>query len=118
MSHPTQGRGPGQSEHREVISWLLASDPSIRWQVMRDLLDLPKPQWRVERSKVDEIRPDPRLGEAIQYIRSRRRVDGRWDLDWTPEGRTWFDLEDHPGKPSRWITLRALRVLRWADDHV
>lgn len=71
----------------------------------------------------DETRPDPRLGERIQYIRSRRRDDGRWDLDWTPEGRTpegrtWFDLDDRPGKPSRCITLRALRVLRWADDHV
>lgn len=59
--------------------------------------------------------PDPRLTEAIGYVRSRRRDDGRWDLDWTPEGRTWFDLDDGPGEPSRWITLKALRVLRWAD---
>ena len=66
----------------------------------------------------DETRPDPRLGVGIQYIRTRRRDDGRWDLDWTPEGRTWFDLDERPGKPSRWITLRALRVLRWADAHV
>lgn len=58
---------------------------------------------------------DPRLEEAIEYIRSRQRDDGRWDLDWVPEGRTWFDLEDGPGQPSRWITLRALRVLRWVE---
>jgi hypothetical protein len=57
--------------------------------------------------------PDPRLSEAIEYVRSRRRDDGRWDLDWSPEGRTWFDVDDGPGRPSRWITLRALRVLRW-----
>lgn len=61
--------------------------------------------------------PDPRLGESVAYLRSRRRDDGRWDLDWTPEGRTWFDLDDGPGEPSRWITLKALRVLRWADSN-
>jgi hypothetical protein len=58
-------------------------------------------------------RPDPRLAEAIEYLRSRRRGDGRWDLDWNPEGRSWFDVDDGPGEPSRWITLRALRVLGW-----
>jgi hypothetical protein len=59
--------------------------------------------------------PDPRLAEAIAHVRDRRRDDGRWDLDWTPAGRTWFDVDDGPGKPSTWITLRALRVLAWWD---
>lgn len=66
---------------------------------------------------VDETDPDPRLDEGIEYIRSRHGDDGRWDLDWTPEGRTWLDLHERPGMPSRWITLRALRVLRWADGN-
>jgi hypothetical protein len=35
-----------------VIDWLLDSDPSIRWQVMRDLLDVPEAPWRAERAKV------------------------------------------------------------------
>ena len=35
-----------------VIDWLLDSDPSVRWQVMRDLLDLPEPEWQAERAKV------------------------------------------------------------------
>ena len=35
-----------------VIDWLLDSDPSIRWQVMRDLLDAPESEWRAERAKV------------------------------------------------------------------
>lgn len=60
--------------------------------------------------------PDGRLEEPIAYIRSRRRQDGRWDLDWNPEGRTWFEIDDPVGKPSRWITLRALRVLKWWDE--
>jgi hypothetical protein len=60
--------------------------------------------------------PDPRLSEAIDHVRSRRREDGTWPLDWNPEGRTWFDVDDGQDKPSRWITLRALRTLKWWDD--
>ncbi len=60
--------------------------------------------------------PDPRLAEAIEHVRSRRSVDGTWHLDWNPVGRVWFDVDDGPGRPSRWITLRALRVLKWWDE--
>jgi len=59
--------------------------------------------------------PDPRLEEAVAHVRSRRLGDGRWPLDWNPTGRTWFDVDEGEGKPSRWITLQALRVLRWWD---
>jgi hypothetical protein len=38
----------------QVIAWLLGSDPSIRWQVMRDLLGVPERQWRAERGEVEE----------------------------------------------------------------
>jgi hypothetical protein len=59
--------------------------------------------------------PDPRLGEAIEHIRARRLDNGTWPLDWSPPGRVWFDVDDGPGDPSRWVTLRALRVLGWWD---
>ena len=59
--------------------------------------------------------PDPRLAEAIDEVRSRRLPDGRWPLDWRAPGRVWFELDDGPGEASRWVTLRALRVLRWWD---
>lgn len=59
--------------------------------------------------------PDPRLGEAIDRLRSRRLQDGTWPLDWSPPGRIWFEIDDGQGKPSRWVTLRAMRVLRWWD---
>jgi hypothetical protein len=59
--------------------------------------------------------PDPRLGEAIEHVRSRRAPDGTWPLDWTARGRTWFDVDDGAGQPSRWVTLRAMRVLKWWD---
>lgn len=68
-----------------------------------------------EASELTGTAPDPRLLEAIEHVRSRRLEDGTWPLDWNPEGRTWFDVDDGNGEPSRWITLRALRVLKWWD---
>jgi hypothetical protein len=59
--------------------------------------------------------PDPRLGEAIEHVRARRSDDGTWPLDVNPRGRAWFDVDDGEGEPSRWVTLRAARVLRWWD---
>lgn len=61
-------------------------------------------------------RPDKRLDEAVHHIRSKRCEDGTWLLDWRASGRVWFDVDEGPGKPSRWITLRALRVLKWWDS--
>jgi len=57
--------------------------------------------------------PDPRLGEAVDHVRSRRLEEGTWLLDWSPAGRVWFDVDDGAGQPSRWVTLRAMRVLSW-----
>lgn len=55
---------------------------------------------------------DPRLAEAIDIVRGKRDKDGRWSLEHSYKGKTYFELE-HLGAPSRWNTLRALRVLRW-----
>lgn len=60
--------------------------------------------------------PDLRLGDAIDQVRSRQLDDGTWPLDWRPTGRMWFEVGDGPGQPSRWITLRALRVLDWWES--
>jgi hypothetical protein len=60
--------------------------------------------------------PDRRLGEAADHVRSRRQQDGTWLLDWTMPGRIWFEVDDGAGEPSRWLTLRAMRVLRWLDS--
>jgi hypothetical protein len=59
--------------------------------------------------------PDPRMAEAVAVLRSKRQPDGRWLLDRIHPGRVHFDLGDGVGMPSRWNTLRALRVLRWWD---
>jgi hypothetical protein len=55
---------------------------------------------------------DRRLAEAIAVLQQKRRTDGRWNLEHRFRGRVFFELE-RLGKPSRWNTLRALRVLRW-----
>jgi hypothetical protein len=60
--------------------------------------------------------PDPRLGEAVEHVRSRRSGDGSWPLDWSLPGRVWFEVDDGAGRPSRWVTLRAMRVLRWWEQ--
>ncbi len=55
---------------------------------------------------------DARLGEAIDIVRQRRKDDGRWILQNRIPGRVFFEMEKL-GQPSRWNTLRALRVLKW-----
>jgi hypothetical protein len=59
--------------------------------------------------------PDPRMAEAVAVVRSKRQPDGRWRLDRLHPGHVHFDLEGGVGTPSRWNTLRALRVLEWWD---
>jgi len=55
---------------------------------------------------------DERLAEAVSIVLRARGKDGRWRLQHRFPGKTWFEME-RVGAPSRWNTLRALRVLRW-----
>jgi hypothetical protein len=61
------------------------------------------------------VKPDPRDGDAIELVRKKRAKDGTWPLQNRHSGKTFFELEK-AGKPSRWNTLRALRVLRWFEN--
>ena len=76
-----------------VIDWLLDSDPSIRWQVMRDLLDAPESEWTAERAKMETEGWGARL---LSY----QDEDGQWaggafvpsDFDpreWQERGQPW-----------------------------
>jgi hypothetical protein len=58
---------------------------------------------------------DERAAEAIELLRRKADADGRFRLENLHEGPTWFGLDQREGAPSRWVTLRALRVLRWWD---
>jgi hypothetical protein len=63
---------------------------------------------------VDTLR-DERLSESIDVVRTRQSSDGRWPLENRYRGKTYFELE-RVGAPSRWNTLRALRVLKWWNE--
>lgn len=60
--------------------------------------------------------PDPRVEEALGLVRRKQQADGTWLSENTHPGLQWFELEDGDGSPSRWNTLRALRVLRWYEQ--
>jgi hypothetical protein len=55
---------------------------------------------------------DTRLADGIELVESHRRIEGRWTLENSYSGKVFFQLETK-GTPSRWNTLRALRVLKW-----
>ena len=57
--------------------------------------------------------PESRMAAAVEVVRSKRQKDGRWLLDRVHPGRVHFALEGGMREPSRWNTLRALRVLDW-----
>lgn len=61
--------------------------------------------------------PDPRLANGLDLLLSKQDEQGRWPLEYTYNGKTWVDVEEK-GKPSKWVTLRALRVLKQAQDGV
>jgi len=58
--------------------------------------------------------PDERMAEALDIVESKRDASGRWPLDHAYHDASLVDFGEAEGKPSRWITLRALRILRWA----
>jgi hypothetical protein len=60
-----------------------------------------------------EVKPDERVAEAIGVVEGHRDPDGRWPLQNVHAGEAHFQMDDGEGKPSRWNTLRALRVLDW-----
>lgn len=84
----------------------MASYP-VRWfyDVLRAL----------EHFRVTDVR-DPRLADAIALLRAKQRPDGRFVYENRHEGPELFDMKgEFEGAPSRWVTLRALRVLAWWD---
>jgi hypothetical protein len=58
---------------------------------------------------------DERLDAAYQVLLDKRDEEGRWCLEYTYNGKTWVDVEVK-GKPSKWVTLRALRVLKRRNE--
>ncbi len=56
---------------------------------------------------------DPRLERALELVLDKQDAQGQWKMEYSYNGKTWVDIE-RKGQPSKWITLRALRVLKAA----
>jgi hypothetical protein len=59
------------------------------------------------------VTPDKRVAEVIELVESKRDSDGRWPLENQHPGTMAVEVDEGEGRPSRWNTLRALRVLDW-----
>src|SRR5581483_1694445 len=114
-----------------VIGWLLDSDPSIRWQVMRDLLDAPEPEWSAERARVETE------GWGASLL-SHEDEDGQWAggaflpsgfdfQEWQDVGQPWtatafslsqlreFGLDPSSARAGRAVALIGANS-RWDHD--
>ena len=56
---------------------------------------------------------DERLNEAVELVAAKQAPDGRWILEHKHPGTVHFEVDTEVGMPSKWVTLRALRVLQW-----
>jgi hypothetical protein len=54
---------------------------------------------------------DPRLANALTLVRDKQDEQGRWPLEYSYAGKTWVDFGPKK-QPNKWVTLRALRVLK------
>jgi hypothetical protein len=61
------------------------------------------------------VTPDERVAEAIELVASKRGAEGRWLLETVYPGVMPIEMDEGEGRPSRWNTLRALRVLAWYE---
>jgi len=70
--------------------------------------------WGLDYMRRAGVAPDERVAEAIDLVGKKRDEHGRWPLENPHPGPAHFEMEGRAGEPSRWNTLRALRVLSWA----
>lgn len=67
----------------------------------------------LEHLRATGMTPDKRTNDAVEVLRSKRDATGRWPLEARHPGVMPIEIDAPVGQPSRWNTLRALRVLRW-----
>jgi len=98
-------RSTGEVANTEFLQ--LAFPPRYRYDVLRAL------DYFRNAAFHDNIRPDSRIGEAVHFLQTKRQPDGGWLLDRSYDEVLVTPFGESVGEPSRWNTLRALRVLRW-----
>ena len=94
-------RSTGEIANPEFLE--LAFPPRYHYDILRAL----------DYFRASGLNPDVRMSEAVQLLESKRQPDGRWLLDNSYTESLALPLSENIGQPSRWNTLRALRVLRW-----
>lgn len=106
-------------------AWLLENDsPGVRYLALRDLAGLAgeDAELKSARRRADKEDPiaaltglgygnDKRLANTINLIREKQDENGRRQLDYDYKDKTWVDFGARK-KPNKWVTLRALRVLK------
>lgn len=88
--------------------WLRLSFPN-EWHY--DIL------WALDYFRRSGASADPRVAEAVEIVKYKQNAAGQWTLEQGHPQDVAFSMEA-PRKPSRWITLRALRVLKWAVEKI
>jgi hypothetical protein len=94
-------RSTGKVANPEFLE--LAFPPRYHYDVLRAL----------DYFRAAGTQPDARMDDAVRFIESRREADGRWMLDRAYDESVALPVGEVVSEPSRWNTLRALRVLRW-----
>ena len=61
--------------------------------------------------KPDKPTLSVQVRQAVEWVLSKQDDQGCWKLEYGYKGKMWIDIEKK-GKPSKWITLRALRVIK------
>lgn len=95
----------------DVITWLLETDPALRWQVERDLLDAPSAQWEATRARI------PREGFGAALL-AKQDPDGQWAGGaFFPKG-FFEDPENQnlPGQPWTATTWTLTTLREWGMD--
>ena len=102
-------RSTGEIANPEFLE--LAFPPRYHYDILRAL-----DYFRAAGAQ-SNARPDQRIIEAIQLLENKRQSDGRWLLENSYDEALALPLTESIGQPSRWNTLRALRVLRWYEPN-
>jgi hypothetical protein len=122
---PEQHTPLTQSALQTGIAFLLSTEPALARYPSRNNTR-PSPNWwkfgfpvfyitdllqNVEALVQAGLGRDARLNQALDVIRKKQDAQGRWQLEYSYTGRTWVDFGPQK-EPNKWVTLRALRVLK------
>lgn len=94
-------RSTGEPASAEFLE--LAFPPRYHYDILRAL----------DYFRASGAAPDLRMSDAIAIIEQKQQPDDRWLLDRSYNEALTVTTGEVEGQPSRWNTLRALRVLKW-----